>query len=43
LRFLGFQFYYVIENITNETYRTRGDFNMPERTLWFGFNWEFFD
>jgi outer membrane cobalamin receptor len=43
LRFLDFQFYYVIENITNETCRTRGDFNMPERTFWFGFNWEFFD
>ncbi|MCJ7497564.1 MAG: TonB-dependent receptor plug domain-containing protein, partial [candidate division Zixibacteria bacterium] len=43
LRFLGFQFYYVIENITNEIYRTRGDFNMPGRTLWFGFSWEFYD
>jgi outer membrane receptor protein involved in Fe transport len=43
LRFLNFRFYYVIENITNESYRTRGDFNMPERTFWFGFSWEFFD
>lgn len=43
LRFLNFRFYYVIENITNENYRTRGDFNMPERTFWFGFSWEFFD
>ena len=43
LRFLDFRFYYVIENMTNEVYRTRGDFNMPGRTMWFGFNWNFYD
>jgi len=43
LRFLDFRFYYVIENITSEVYRTRGDFNMPGRTLWFGFSWNFYD
>lgn len=43
LRFLDFRFYYVIENITNEIYRTRGDYNMPGRTMWFGFSWSFYD
>lgn len=43
LRFLNFHFYYVVENITNQVYRTRGDFNMPGRTLWFGFSWSFYD
>lgn len=43
LRFLDFRFYYVIENITNEVYRTRGDYDMPGRTLWFGFSWNFYD
>ena len=43
LRLLDLRFYYVIENITNEIYRTRGDFNMPGRTFWFGFSWDFND
>lgn len=43
LRFLDLRFYYVIENITDEVYRTRGDFNMPSRTFWFGFSWDFYD
>jgi outer membrane cobalamin receptor len=43
LRFLDFRFYYVIENITNEVYKTRGDYDMPGRTLWFGFSWGFHD
>jgi outer membrane receptor protein involved in Fe transport len=43
LRFIDFRFYYVIENITNEAYRTRGDYDMPGRTLWFGFSWNFYD
>jgi outer membrane cobalamin receptor len=43
LRFLDLRFYYVIENITDEVYRTRGEFNMPGRTFWFGFSWDFYD
>jgi len=42
-RILDLRFYYVFENITNETYRTRGDFTMPGRTLWFGLSWDFYD
>ncbi|MCJ7457600.1 MAG: TonB-dependent receptor plug domain-containing protein [candidate division Zixibacteria bacterium] len=43
LRLLDLRFYYVIENITDEVYRTRGEFNMPGRTFWFGFSWDFYD
>ncbi|HVP37389.1 MAG TPA: TonB-dependent receptor plug domain-containing protein [Terriglobales bacterium] len=43
LRFLDLRFYYVIENITDEVYRTRGEFNMPGRTFWFGLSWDFYD
>jgi outer membrane receptor protein involved in Fe transport len=43
LRLLDLRFYYVIENITDEVYRTRGDFNMPGRTFWFGLSWDFYD
>jgi outer membrane cobalamin receptor len=43
LRFLDLRFYYIIENITDEVYRTRGEFNMPGRTFWFGFSWDFYD
>jgi len=43
LRLLDLRFYYIIENITDEVYRTRGDFNMPGRTFWFGLSWDFYD
>jgi len=43
LRFLDFHFYYVIENITDQEYRTRKEFEMDGRTQWWGFYWEFFD
>jgi hypothetical protein len=43
LRFLDFHFYYVVENITDQKYRTRGEFFMPERTFWWGFYWNFWD
>jgi len=43
LRFLDFHFYYVIENMTDQEYRTRKDFEMAGRTHWWGFYWEFFD
>lgn len=43
LRFLDFHFYYVIENITDQEYRTREEFEMRGRTFWWGFYWEFFD
>lgn len=43
LRFLDFHFYYVVENITDQEYRTRKDFEMAGRTHWWGFYWEFFD
>lgn len=43
LRFLDFHFYYVIENITDQEYKTREEFEMNGRTQWWGFYWEFFD
>jgi outer membrane cobalamin receptor len=43
LRFLDFHFYYVIENITDQEYRTRKEFEMAGQTHWWGFYWEFFD
>jgi len=43
LRFLDLHFYYVIENITDQEYRTRGEYQMEGRTHWWGFYWEFFD
>jgi outer membrane cobalamin receptor len=43
LRFLDFHFYYVVENITDQKYRTKGEFFMPERTFWWGFCWNFWD
>jgi hypothetical protein len=43
LRFLDFHFYYIIENITDQKYRTREEFEMNGRTQWWGFYWEFFD
>ena len=43
LRFLDFHFYYIIENITDRKYRTRGELFMPERTFWWGFYWNFWD
>jgi outer membrane receptor protein involved in Fe transport len=43
LRFLDFHFYYVIENMTDQEYRTRKEFEMEGRSHWWGFYWEFFD
>ena len=43
LKFLDLHFYYVIENITDQEYRTREEFEMNGRTQWWGFYWEFFD
>lgn len=43
LRFLDFHFYYVIENITDQEYRTRKEFEAEGRSHWWGFYWEFFD
>lgn len=43
IRFLDFHFYYTVRNITNQVYRLSGDFDMPKRTFWWGFYWEFFD
>jgi len=35
--------FYALENITNQTYRTFGDFNMPKRNYFWGVSWEFRD
>ncbi len=43
IRFLDFHFYYMVRNITDQTYRLTGDYFMPERSFWWGFYWEFFD
>jgi outer membrane cobalamin receptor len=43
VRFLDFHFYYVVRNITDEIYRSMGNYHMPGRSLWWGFWWEFFD
>jgi len=43
LRFLDFHFYYVVENITDRVYRLAEGYPMPERSLFWGFYWEFFD
>ncbi len=43
IKFLDFHFYCAVRNITNQVYRLAGDYNMPQRTYWWGFYWEFFD
>lgn len=43
IRFLDFHFYYMVRNITDQVYRLTGDYFMPERSIWWGFYWEFFD
>jgi len=43
IRFLDFHFYYMVRDITDQTYRLTGDYFMPERSFWWGFYWEFFD
>ncbi len=43
IRFLDFHFYYGVRNITDEVYRSMGDYPMPGRSFWWGFYWEFFD
>ena len=43
VRFLDFHFRYMVRNITDEVYRSMGDYHMPGRTFWWGIYWEFFD
>jgi outer membrane cobalamin receptor len=43
VRYLDFNFHYTIRNITNQGYRLFDDYNMPGRTHWWGFYWEFYD
>lgn len=43
VRFLDFHFYYMVRNITDQVYRSMGDYHMPGRSFWWGFYWEFFD
>ncbi|MGB2804211.1 MAG: TonB-dependent receptor [Candidatus Zixiibacteriota bacterium] len=43
VRFLDFHFYYMVRNITDQVYRSMGDYPMPGRSFWWGFYWEFFD
>ena len=43
VRFLDFHFYYMVRNITDQVYRSMGDYHMPARSFWWGFYWEFFD
>jgi len=42
-RFLDFHFQYVVRNITDQVYRSMGDYHMPGRSFWWGIYWEFFD
>ncbi|OGC76688.1 MAG: hypothetical protein A2145_06430 [candidate division Zixibacteria bacterium RBG_16_40_9] len=43
IRIKDFFIFYALENITNQTYRTFGDFNMPKRNYFWGVSWEFRD
>jgi outer membrane cobalamin receptor len=43
VRFLDFHFYYMVRNITDQVYRSMGDYHMPGRSFWWGFCWEFFN
>lgn len=43
LKIKEFLIFYALENITNQTYRTFGDFNMPKRSNFWGVSWEFRD
>lgn len=43
IRIKDFFIFYALENITNQTYRTFGDFNMPKRSNFWGVSWEFRD
>jgi hypothetical protein len=43
IRYLDFNFHYTIRNITNENYRLFEDHDLPGRTHWWGFYWEFYD
>ncbi len=43
IRLLAANFYFVIQNLTNQTYKSASQFNQPERNNWWGFYWEFFD
>ncbi len=43
IRFLDFHFHYLVRNITDQEYRLIDNYQMPGRTFWWGFYWEFFD
>jgi outer membrane cobalamin receptor len=43
IRFLDLHFYCMVRNITDQVYRLMSDYQMPGRTFWWGFYWEFFD
>ena len=43
VRVKDFFIFYALENISNQTYRTSGDFNMPKRSNFWGVSWEFRD
>jgi outer membrane cobalamin receptor len=43
IRFLDFHFHYLVRNITDQQYRLIDNHQMPGRTFWWGFYWEFFD
>lgn len=43
IKIKDFFIFYAMENITNQTYRTFGDFDMPKRSNFWGVSWEFRD
>jgi len=43
IRFLDFHFQFLVRNITDEIYRSMGEYDMPGRSFWWGIYWEFFD
>jgi outer membrane cobalamin receptor len=43
IRFLDFHLQCMVRNITDQVYRSMGDYRMPGRNFWWGIYWEFFD
>lgn len=43
VRFLDLHLYSIINNITDQEYKLRGEYFMPEREVLLGFFWEFWD
>ncbi len=43
IKIKDFFIFYAMENITNQSYRTFGDFDMPKRSNFWGVSWEFRD